>query len=95
VEICLIQANNMRAHKPEVFHTVIQQKCSVAGDGMHVELIASMDSPAPLINFREDEKLGMQVLLHSADRDVAFLLAELESAITWAKQVVHMEPFYD
>ncbi len=80
---------------PKVLDAIKLQYFSATEDGMHVELVQSMDNPEPLITFREDESLGMQVLLHLHGRDLAFPLSELERAIAVAKQEVHKESFYD
>lgn len=85
----------MHSHNPKVLDAIKLQCFSATEDGMHVELVESKDNPSPLITFREDESLGMQVLLHLHDRDLAFPLAELERAIAFAKQEVHKESFYD
>jgi hypothetical protein len=85
----------MHNHNPKLLESIKLQLFSATEDGMHVELVESKDDLQPLITFREDENLGMQVLLHLQDRDLAFPLIELERAIEFARQEVHKESFYD
>jgi len=84
----------MHTQNPKLLANIMLQRFSASEDGMHVELVESKESPQPLITFREDEALGMQVLLHTQDRDLAFPLAELERAIAFARMEVHKESFY-
>jgi len=84
----------MHAQNPKLLANIMLQCFSAGEDGMHVELVESKESPQPLISFREDDALGLQVLLHMHDRDLAFPLAELERAIAFAKMEVHKESFY-
>ncbi|WP_028103996.1 hypothetical protein [Pseudoduganella violaceinigra] len=84
----------MHTQTPRLLANIMLQRFSASEDGMHVELLESKDSPQPLITFREDEALGMQVLLHIQDGDLAFALADLERAIEFAKLEVRKESFY-
>jgi len=71
---------------------------SAVGDGMHLEVSAhASESPRidPILTFREDEQLGLQVVVHLDAGDVAFSLAELKSAIGAAEADVHRESSYD
>jgi hypothetical protein len=61
---------------------------------MHIE-IASPGAADAMLTFREDEQLGFQVVVHLAEKDVAFPLSELKRAITVAETEVHTESFYD
>jgi hypothetical protein len=86
----------MHAHKPHVLASLALSRFSAVGDGMHVEVTASgPNTVGSFLSFREDEVLGMQVLLHLPDGDLAFPLAELKRAIAFAEVEVHREPFYD
>jgi hypothetical protein len=86
----------MHAHKPQVLAALELSRFSAAGDGMHVEVAAPDPNAAgPFLSFREDEVLGMQVLLHLPNGDLAFPLAELKRAIAFAEAEVHRESFYD
>jgi hypothetical protein len=61
---------------------------------MHLEVSADPgESPRadPILTFREDEKSGMQVVVHLENRDVAFSLADLKSAISAAEAEVRRE----
>ncbi len=84
----------MHTHNPRMLESILLQRFSATEDGMHVELVESKDNPQPLMTFREDEARGMQVLLHTQNRDLAFPLAELERAIAFAKLEVHKESFF-
>ena len=84
----------MHSHNPKTLASILLQRFSATEDGIHVELVASKDNPQPLMTFREDEVLGVQVVLHTQDSDFAFPLVELERAIAFAKQEVHKESFF-
>lgn len=75
---------------------VLQFQCfSAVGDGMHLEVRGRPNGSAlPLMTFRADETLGMQVVIHGAT-DVAFPLGELKRAISLAEAEGHSESFYD
>ena len=85
----------MHTSNPEWIPTLHLQKFSAAEDGMHVEATGRPRAPAaPIMTFRADDLLGMQVVLHGQD-DVAFPLSELKRAIALAEVEVHPESFYD
>ena len=67
---------------------------AAVGDGTHIE-IAPPDRADPLLTFREDERLGLQAVIHLPDKDVVFPLADLKRAIAAAEREVHTESFYD
>jgi hypothetical protein len=65
---------------------------------MHLECAAPLNESAhadPIITFREDESLGLQVVVHLDGRDIAFPLSELKSAISAAEFDVRRESSYD
>lgn len=85
----------MHTSDPEYVAVLRLQCFSAVGDGMHVEATGRPSNPSlPLVTFRADENLGMQVVLHG-DTDVAFPLSELKRAIALADVEVHPESFYD
>lgn len=84
----------MHLQNPLVLDQVRLTKFSAVGDGMHIEL-ASPISADPLLTFREDEQLGLQAVIHLADQDMVFPLAELKRALVMAELEVHRESFYD
>lgn len=88
----------MHTEKPEILPEIRLSRFSAVGDGMHVEVSApveAVDTAGPILTFREDERLGKQVVLHFPDRDIVFPLSELQRAITYAEAEVHKESFYD
>ncbi|TDP06509.1 hypothetical protein DFR39_109190 [Roseateles asaccharophilus] len=87
----------MHVQDPEMLPNLRLSCFSAVGDGMHVEVSRpdGMPSPDPLMTFREDEELGMQVVLHGSDHDVVLSLAELKRAIAFAASEVHRESFYE
>jgi len=87
----------MHTQELEVFSMLLLSRFSAVGDGMHVEISGSIEGirSSPLITVREDEELGLQVVLHAPGRDVAFPLSELQRAIEFAIAEVHKESFYD
>jgi hypothetical protein len=65
---------------------------------MHLECAAPPSEGKhadPLFTFREDESLGLQVVVHLDGRDIAFPLSELKSVIVAAESEVHRESAYD
>jgi hypothetical protein len=88
----------MHVSKPTVLEKLRLSRFSATEDGMHVEVSVFSSNPAEsttvLFTFREDENLGMQVVLHGSG-DIAFPLAELKAAIRYAEAEVHKESFYD
>ena len=87
----------MHVQDPEILPNLRLSCFSAVGDGMHVEVSRpdGLLPPDPLMTFREDEQLGMQVVLHGSDHDVVFSLAELQRAIAFAASEVHRESFYE
>lgn len=87
----------MHVHEPEVLSKLLLSRFSATGDGMHVEISRPSGEAfsGPLITFREDEELGLQVVLHGHTHDVVFPLSELQRAIEFAIAEVHKESFYD
>ena len=69
----------MHTQNPKLLANIMLQRFSASEDGMHVELVKSKESPQPLITFREDEALGMQVLLHTQDRILRSRLPNLSA----------------
>ncbi|RZI56926.1 MAG: hypothetical protein EOP37_22320 [Rubrivivax sp.] len=85
----------MHTPHPEWIPVLHLQRFSAVEDGMHVEATGRPSAPAtPIMTFRADELLGMQVVLHGQE-DVAFPLSELKRAIALAEAEVHPESFYD
>jgi hypothetical protein len=83
---------------PLVLSKLRLTRFSAVGDGMHLEVSAHpSESPRgdPLLTFREDELLGLQVVVHLEHGDVAFSQSELKSAISAAEADVHRESSYD
>jgi len=85
----------MHTSDPE-YVDILGLRCfSAVGDGMHVEVTGRPSDPSlPLLTFRADDILGLQVVLHG-ETDVAFPLSELKRAIALADAEVHPESFYD
>ncbi len=84
----------MHSHDPKLMDATRLSCFSAVGDGMHVELAAEADGGV-LVSFREDEALGLQVVLHGRPQDVVLSLADLKRAISKAESEVHRESFYD
>ena len=84
----------MHSHDPKLINSTRLACFSAVGDGMHVELAAEADGEV-LVSFREDESLGLQVVLHGRSRDVSLSLSDLKRAISLAESEVHRESFYD
>jgi hypothetical protein len=83
---------------PVVLSRLSLTRFSAVGDGMHLEVSAPANegnSAEPFLTFREDELLGLQVVVHLDGRDVAFPLSELKLAIATAESDVHRESSYD
>ena len=88
----------MHTRDPLVLSKLRLTRYSAVGDGMHLEVSANpSESPRgdPLLTFREDERLGLQVVVHLENGDVVFPLSELKSAISVAEADVHRESSYD
>ena len=88
----------MHTRDPVVLSKLRLTRFSAVGDGMHLEVSAHPgETPRadPILTFREDEQLGLQVVVHLENSDVAFSLSELKSAISAAEADVRRESSYD
>ena len=93
-----VRPGHVHTHEPVVLSRLRLTRFSAVGDGMHLEVSAHVSEPPrtdPILTFREDEQLGLQVVVHLEAGDIAFSLAELKSAIGAAEADVHRESSYD
>lgn len=88
----------MHTDAPAILTDIRLGRFSAQGDGMHVELSSPATRSTPLLTFRHDEALGLQVVIHAGDPgdpDVSMSLQDLERAIAFAKAEVRNEASYD
>lgn len=90
----------MHLGNPHIFKQIALASFSAVNDGMHIEIVLTDGNGneiqgSPIITFREDEELGLQVVIHREKYDVVFPLSELKRAILVAEEEVHREACYD
>lgn len=90
----------MHIENPEVLEKIALATFSATGDGMHVEVTKADKNGKeidnnPIITFREEDGVGLQVVIHGNQNDIIFPLSELKRAIDFAEKEVHCESFYD